>query len=669
MMMSKQWLAVARAGVLVLLMCSAHAAVLVNEAHVVTVNEGVAATLPAPRSFTVNVAGDYNVVLNDVGKQANSGAYAFSSLSLVIYQNSQLIKVISVPEATANSKTDQLTLAAGTYSAQVLGVTTGAGLYSAFISDTNTQLLSLAGSIATASSSVGNDLSSLQPELSLVAGRSYSISVNDLGFPAALNALNVAIVTDGSNVVCPLTAASTNACNFVAGNTNKLLAIAQKAASAAAGMYSIKIVDNSTNSSILASVYPVGTLPNPVSISLPITGAYQLITTDLKTPDPLNNLQTLLLQDLNVLANQTATATSQLSSFNANLGLARLYVLGNATSNGGTYGVQVTQNGSVVYSNASAVSSNSATTQTGYFFNATLPAAGSYTLSLGDLNFPQTFKRLSLAVTQGVVTMGTLSTTGAITLNASAPGDIQINVIATPVASGQGLFGITLAATGSSSKILNVTQGVGGSFHTIPVTVTTAGSYKLNVVDMQAPQLLGQLLVAVTRDTQFLGEVIGSSSVNIDATPGNYVVNVIAGADAAKSPFGMYGVAFNSAPMLTLNASATSVTAGSSVTLTWNSADVSSCTASDGWSGTKAINGSESVGPLTSDARFTLTCVSATGNENKSVNVTVRAVTASATTQASSDRGGGAMQWWMLALLLFVIGVSRLLAKRRSQTL
>lgn len=643
---------------------SSNAATLVNEAHVLAQSDAVAATLPEPVTFNVATADTYTITLTDIGKRANTGsnigASAFLSLSVVVYQNSSAIKVASVPEVTSDNIVATVTLQPGTYTAQVMGTTGDASMYALNISTGSIAVLNSAGAIITASSITSSDLSKLQQDLTLVAGRSYSISTSDLAFPAALDSLNVAIIVDGTNVMCPLTAASTTPCTFTAGNSNRLLALAKKSSVAVAGIYSIKLVDMTDSSALISSIYPVGSLPDPIAINLPASGAYQLITTDLKTPDPLLTLQALLLQDTTVLANQGATGTSAFSSFNANKGGARLYVIGSSTTNGGIYGVQLSQNGSVVYSNATAVSSGNATTQTGYFYNVTLPTTGNYSLVLNDLNFPASFKNMSVSVTRGTTTLGTLTSAGTLNLSNVSAGDVQINVIATPGGAGQGLYGLTMNASGSATKLLNVTQGVGGSFATIPVDIATAGTYALRVSDMMAPQKLGQLLVAVTRDTQFIGEVIGSASVNVDTTPGTYKLNIIATTDtAANAPFGMYGIAFGAAPALTLTPSAISVASGSNITLNWSSSDASTCTASDGWSGSKASSGNESIGPIITDTKLTLSCSGTTGTVNKSVTIQVK-LAASETPQAKS--GGGAMQWWLL-LILAAVALAR---SRRS---
>jgi hypothetical protein len=76
-------------------------------------------------------------------------------------------------------------------------------------------------------------------------------------------------------------------------------------------------------------------------------------------------------------------------------------------------------------------------------------------------------------------------------------------------------------------------------------------------------------------------------------------------------------------PTVTMTASPGNVAAGGTSVISWTSTDTAGCSASGGWSGTKAPNGSESVGPLQSTMSFQLTCLGAGGNANDIVQVTV----------------------------------------------
>lgn len=72
---------------------------------------------------------------------------------------------------------------------------------------------------------------------------------------------------------------------------------------------------------------------------------------------------------------------------------------------------------------------------------------------------------------------------------------------------------------------------------------------------------------------------------------------------------------FAHAANVSVSLTVTPTTASASVTptVTWTSTGAATCTASDGWSGAKATNGTETLPALTKTTKFTLTCVSGTG--------------------------------------------------------
>jgi hypothetical protein len=79
----------------------------------------------------------------------------------------------------------------------------------------------------------------------------------------------------------------------------------------------------------------------------------------------------------------------------------------------------------------------------------------------------------------------------------------------------------------------------------------------------------------------------------------------------------------NPAPTVSLSASPSSISSGGSSTLTWNSANATSCTASGAWSGSKATSGSQSTGALSSTSTYNLACTGAGGSTSASTTVTV----------------------------------------------
>jgi hypothetical protein len=86
-----------------------------------------------------------------------------------------------------------------------------------------------------------------------------------------------------------------------------------------------------------------------------------------------------------------------------------------------------------------------------------------------------------------------------------------------------------------------------------------------------------------------------------------------------------------------LSVGATSLTSGSSTTLTWSSINTTSCTASGSWSGTLAASGTQTITPATGTESYGLSCANAAGT---SPSATV-SVTVSATGSGSSGSTGG----------------------------
>ena len=77
-------------------------------------------------------------------------------------------------------------------------------------------------------------------------------------------------------------------------------------------------------------------------------------------------------------------------------------------------------------------------------------------------------------------------------------------------------------------------------------------------------------------------------------------------------------------PTVTIIANPSSIQNGGSSILTWSSTHATSCSASQGWSGTKTITGSQTVSP-TITTTYKITCTNTAGSANDSTTVTVQA--------------------------------------------
>jgi hypothetical protein len=76
-------------------------------------------------------------------------------------------------------------------------------------------------------------------------------------------------------------------------------------------------------------------------------------------------------------------------------------------------------------------------------------------------------------------------------------------------------------------------------------------------------------------------------------------------------------------PTVTLTATPNTITAGTSVMLSWSTANATSCTASGAWSGARPVNGTVNTGPIAATSSYTLSCDNPAGTTQSTATVTV----------------------------------------------
>ncbi len=92
-------------------------------------------------------------------------------------------------------------------------------------------------------------------------------------------------------------------------------------------------------------------------------------------------------------------------------------------------------------------------------------------------------------------------------------------------------------------------------------------------------------------------------------------------------------------PIISLSASPNPVAAGGNVELSWTALNASSCSASGGWAGARAVSGTATAGPVNTAVTFTLNCSGEGGVTQAAVQVTLAA--AGGGGNNGSDTGGG----------------------------
>lgn len=201
----------------------------------------------------------------------------------------------------------------------------------------------------------------------------------------------------------------------------------------------------------------------------------------------------------------------------------------------------------------------------------------------------------------------------------SQAGNFDITLLVTDAAGNQASIVRTVTindVTPPAAPTVNFTVNGGAG----PVTITSGQSATLAWTTSDATSCTASGAWSGGKATS------GSEAVSPTSTSTYTLTCTGPGGDTAKSVTVNVSTPNPNNASVDLQASASTVTTGGSVTLSWTSSNVSSCTASGAWSGSKATSGSESTGALNTvgSYTYTLTCTGSNGSASDSVTLTVQ---------------------------------------------
>jgi hypothetical protein len=191
---------------------------------------------------------------------------------------------------------------------------------------------------------------------------------------------------------------------------------------------------------------------------------------------------------------------------------------------------------------------------------------------------------------------------------------------------------IALAGCGENSENnsqADQSQSPTISFTAAPMAVSSNGSTSLNWNSTNATSCTASGDWSGNKDTS------GSEIISQLQTDSTFTL-LCAGDGGSVSA--SVSVMISPQPVVTviLSASPLSVSLNGSTTLSWESSNADSCTASGDWTGSKNRSGTEIINALTSDSHFILSCSDANGTVSDSVDVTIT---------LSSDNGTALLSW------------------------
>jgi hypothetical protein len=622
---------------------------------------------------TIATAGTYRITLTDLGSA--SGPPRLARVDAGLASGSTLVTSASVAVANATGSTTKTFSAATGQHRLILAGQPNApstvGLAGVKIDDpaSGTVLLDTVRGFQVPPPPAISP-ATFEHDITIAAAGSYTLTVTDFVLPAALADLETTVVPTGASPI-NLKGTGQLVLNAAGPTVFQVFIYAELATNVKQGLVGVNLRDaGGTNLFPAAAgdiaLHELGDWKYKLPFDAGTSSTLKLTLGDLGFPLPLASLGATVVTADGRPAVPTLVAPGTATSPALVGGPVVVYATANPApgSTVGSFAVSVADGlGNKLLDTVQTVSPPPQTTDVGGIDKSfDVATAGDYTLTLTDFGatgFFDAFTSIDLALSRDDQIVKSLSAPGSFTFTAATPGHYSVAILADPAGTnGQGLLGVSVAgpAGNGSATIYEDTAAVGTGFISANFTVSTEQSVDVTLADLGFPANFGALKVAVTRGATRAGEITGEGKFSFDALPGQYFVNLLATPDSkvGYSTLGVNVAVTPGAPVVTLAASATSVQTGGSVMLTWTSTDANSCTASGGWTGARAMSGTESIGPLNANTTFALACAGRGGSNNASVSVTI--------TGAQRSGGGGAFDWLTLgglALLAAARGARR----------
>jgi len=630
------------------------------------------APVPAEHPFTLSSTDNFTLTLTDFGA-TGSNPVPLKSVKLAVTSGATIVATLDAAGSVTFAGNS------GNYVVHVVGQqdAPSSGSIGIRITDSKSNVLyDFSDNLAPPPGELPLKGSGINDLFTVSTSGTYTVTLTDMQLPQPLVNLTLAIVQEGGSLVTTLTSAGSANAALQSGVNYRIFAVGNNGDQnppLIAGLYGVNVSPAGSTTPVYSKTVPVGQV---ILLGSPMLTAasYTLTASDLQLPAALQQFGVVTTLNGQAVATLNAGGTQ---TFTAVAATYQVFGLGVVPAGGtGSYAVALQTGQTTAFSVARAVVDKGQTsTLSAYSFDTSLQGAQAYTFDMADFGYPAPFTSLSTAVIQGgaLVTGSQISigtsvanspATGTVNFTPAATGPATILIFAQPAAStnttnAAGLFGINLTSGGTSA--FATTQGVGQLFSVRKITITAAGNYQVIVGDVGFPTKFRELAAIVTHGTSKVGSIFGGGTFGFPAQPGDYEVNFLAqpGNDATTGVYkaGTYSMMVQTAPAPTLDtftANPTSVSSGGTTVLTWSGTNVTACTASNGWTGSKKAADTFTTGALTATTTFTLSCDGPGGSVSKSVTVVVNSIDT-----PSKGGGGGAIRPDLLVFLLGLLFLRR----------
>jgi hypothetical protein len=401
-------------------------------------------------------------------------------------------------------------------------------------------------------------------EFTIASAGNYVVSLRDLGEPASLRSLEALVTRDlrvvakldveypASGTVPPVTATFAGTPGIY-----RVHVLGTIPSGAAGGTFGITVAPSAGGGAVFEAVDAIAANEGPAAgqsvlqtkFTVTAAGSYQLAIADRAFPAALASTNVLLLR-------QTATspeiALTAAGTFNASANETyELIVIATAgATQAGLYGVSVTggPSNAVIYRSDNTVGQLPPATA----FN--VAAAGSYALTLTDLDFPQALTSLAAAVTQNGAFAGSRTGAGAGNLTLSE-GAAELFVFATSPAAGAMTVSLMQGAQVAYADVhlsdASPEAATPAIYSFKPSQPVAAGNYTLTVSDFRFPTPLAALETAVVQGSSIVYRAEDAVAAPVVLSAGAVRVMVAATpppGSAAAPGNGMFGMTLTTQP-------------------------------------------------------------------------------------------------------------------------
>jgi hypothetical protein len=264
--------------------------------------------------------------------------------------------------------------------------------------------------------------------MTLTAAGNYTLTVTDLGFPAAVTQVG-AVVVQSERVAATVIVAGSQAFSPTFGGSYEAYGVATPASSPGVGSYAVQVTGDS-GASVLSTARAVTAADSAKTAfsfdtTAPAAGSYVATLHDFSIPAALTSANFVVAQNgklLSALLNGSGSVT-----VSAVAGPLTLLAVAEADPNsGGLFGVNLASpGGTVLFDGAQGVGKNFV------LQTVKVTTSGNYDLTTSDVGFPSNFANYTVAATRGTTLLGSASGHGQFTF-AATPGDYLISFLAQP---------------------------------------------------------------------------------------------------------------------------------------------------------------------------------------------------------------------------------------------